>query len=106
MLQDMGGWIAFCGCSEQEKPFRNREFEKRYQGYVLQPPTDYPRKLVGITESSNGMRGLTEWVKPPMLAGDEKKALEVYNHGTARAVSFQRMNNAVVMAIEKLGEKV
>lgn len=79
VVNDMGGWVELCKISEQEEPFRGREFEKRYSAYVLQKPPTYPKQLSGIHAHQNTLLGYV--TKQPVLFGDEQKSLKVYQGG-------------------------
>lgn len=80
VIADMGGWCALNTITEEELPFKAREFEKRYQGYALRPPTEYPRKLLGISEATNTKGGFK--TPQPILIGDTKRAQLVYEGGS------------------------
>jgi hypothetical protein len=79
VITDMGGWLKLCEGTEDEFPFKAREFERRYQGYALNPPREYPRSLVGIAEADNRLNN--QRIAPPVLIGDEQKALACYRGG-------------------------
>ena len=53
VISDMGGWIKLCSTTEQEYPFKQNEFEKRYRGYLQRKPENYPATLVGIAQAQN-----------------------------------------------------
>jgi len=78
VISDMGGWISLCSIQEDELPFRAREFEKRYRGY-LRRTGDYPRRLIGRNETHNVQKGHA--VDPPVLIGDRGKAMLVLEGG-------------------------
>jgi hypothetical protein len=80
VIWDMGGWRSLCSMLVEDEPFRAKEFERRYVGYVARPPTKYPRQLVGITDTINATQGYGQ-VRPPTLIGDEQKALQVLESG-------------------------
>lgn len=80
VVWDMGGWQALCALRIQDEPFRAKEFERRYVGYVARPPTRYPRQLTGITDTVNAARGYGQ-IQPPTLIGDERQALQVLQEG-------------------------
>lgn len=79
VIADMGGWIGLNSITEEEMPFRAREFEKRYQGYVMRPISEYPRKMIGVAEAHNSSKG--HKVEPPVLIGDSNLAESVYRLG-------------------------
>lgn len=82
VIGDMGGWIAFCAITEDEAPFKAREFEKRYRGYRDQR-TDFPNKLIGRAEAHNSGEG--HEVDPPVLIGDQDRARLVFERGSGEA---------------------
>lgn len=79
VIRDMGGWIELARIEADELPFRAREFERRYQGYALRPPADYPRQLTGIAEGTNRAGGHA--IGPPVLIGDPARAAMAYRGG-------------------------
>ena len=79
VIDDMGGWMQIGLITDDELPFRVREFEKRYQSYRVNPPAEYPRKLAGILEKENSKEGYQ--VDPPMLLGNQEVARLVFNGG-------------------------
>jgi hypothetical protein len=94
VIQDMGGWIRLCKLQENELNFRAREFERRYEIYLLNKPDTYPKKLIGLLDIQNMAKGF----KPskPLLIGNEKQALAVYQ-------GLQN-NNKVLTSILLAGE--
>lgn len=80
VIQDMGGWCDLNKITEDETPFKAREFEKRYQGYALRPPSEYPRTLSGIFEATNRLNG--HKTQPPVLLGNKDRAVLVYQNGS------------------------
>jgi hypothetical protein len=92
VIWDMGGWQALCSMLVNEEPFRAKEFERRYVGYVARPPTRYPRQLAGITDTVNAAQGYGQ-IRPPTLIGDEQKALQVLQKGqdSSQLLSFKGM---------------
>lgn len=87
VVRDMGGWIALCGMTEDEKPFKAREFEKRYRGYRHEDGEEYPRALIGRAEAHNGQKGFH--VDPPLLLGDQDRARLTYEGGGDAAKPLQ-----------------
>ena len=76
VIQDMGGWMRLCQLPENQLDFRARDFEKRYEMYLLNKPDNYPRKLMGFFDTENITKGFKP--KNPLLIGNEQQALEVY----------------------------
>lgn len=81
VVRDMGGWIALCKVSVDELPFRAKEFENRYRGFVLDPPRDYPRSLVGQAEAMNAQQN--QAIAPPVVIGNVEKARLAYRAGAS-----------------------
>lgn len=79
VINDMGGWIKVCEGNDDELPFKAREFERRYQGYALNPPREYPKALIGMAEAENRRGGFK--LPSPVLIGNEGKALACYKNG-------------------------
>lgn len=87
VVRDMGGWIRLCETSEDDKPFRAREFEKRYRGYRDHDSVGYPRALLGRAEAANIRSG--HRVDPPVLIGDQRQAALVYSRGADSEAAVQ-----------------
>lgn len=87
VVRDMGGWLKLCETSNDDLPFRAREFEKRYRGYRSEAP--YPPKLIGRTESQNQAAGYLKYVEPAVLIGDQRRAQLVHDKGTEGAGTLQ-----------------
>lgn len=101
VISDMGGWVDLNKVTEDEMPFRAREFEKRYQGYILRPPAAYPRRLVGIAEAKNGEASRD--IAPPVLVGDRGSAAMVYQRGgDSSGPSVTRLSGPVNKAMAAL----
>jgi hypothetical protein len=79
VVEEMGGWIAFCETGDAEWPFKRNEFVKRYRGFCRQEPESYPRVLIGTFEANNERTGGK--VPPPTLVGNKQLALLVYRDG-------------------------
>jgi Domain of unknown function (DUF6475) len=80
VINDMGGWVKLCGVTEDELPFRAKEFENRYRGYRTRGHIDsYPRHLAGLAEGQNSAGGFK--VEPPIMIGNHDRCLEVYRGG-------------------------
>lgn len=90
VLQDMGGWIDLCNTpTEKDLEFRMHEFNKRYQGYVIQGgKMDYPPYLIGKSEAGNAREGYR--VDPPLLLGDQQKAQQVFEGGSKPSPRLER----------------
>lgn len=99
VISDMGGWVQLCKVKENELPFRANEFEKRYTGYVLHPPTTYPKKLTGIIEQQNHETSYN--IASPILIGDRQKALLVYKGGEVASLLYYQPNVPLEQLIEQ-----
>lgn len=96
VVQDMGGWIELCSMTDRDAPFRGQEFERRYRAYCVQPPGEYPPRLIGASEAHNGQHGFK--VAPPVLIGDPSKAAAVLESGTGAGglrITHQRVGAMV-----------
>ena len=107
VIWDMGGWQALCAMLLQDEPFRAKEFERRYVGYVARPPTRYPRQLAGITDTVNAANGYGQ-IRPPTLIGDEQKALQVLQQGqdaslllSFKGMTAEQLAHVCLIKIEK-----
>lgn len=83
VIRDMGGWIDLCSVEEDELPFRAREFEKRYQGYLIRGSAgDYPKMITGRLDQTNQASGFGDKREKPILLGDPDRARQVYAGGS------------------------
>lgn len=80
-IDQMGGWSSLCQSDEEELPFRAKEFENRYRTFLFHPTADYPKKLVGIAETSNAAGG--QPVDAPLTIGNVDHCRLVYRGGSA-----------------------
>ena len=79
VIEDMGGWVKLCTMTNDDLPFRAREFQKRYMGFVIKKPSRYPKCLYGLSNSENAKNGYA--VEPPLLVGDVSIAEQVLLNG-------------------------
>ena len=80
VIADMGGWVKLALITNDELPFRERDFLRIYRGYIGRPLGDYPRYLPGMAETENFAKGYV--VEPPLLLGDASKAEQVLLAGS------------------------
>lgn len=81
VLLDMGGWVYIGSKDENDWPFVAKEFQNRYRGYRMRDETpEYPPVLIGLANAQNGKAGFR--LNPPILVGDERKAIAVRMGGT------------------------
>jgi len=96
VISDMGGWITLCNSSAEDYPFRANEFKKRYTGYLTNPPSDYPKMLIGISQARNDAAG-KKHIDKPRVIGCIDTARLVYSRGDDGAGSKPK-----VMSLESL----
>ena len=94
-IQDMGGWAMFHQKKEQEMPFVAKEFAKRHEYYLNNPPAQWPKKFIGIQEASNTMTGHKSFVPEPLLIGNEERAALVYQRGVEHRQGPQRLGDVL-----------
>ena len=89
-IERLGGWVKVSTTGNDEYPFLQNKFLKLYQGFTVQPPQQFPRKLLGVCEHQNEagtgfMRGKAN--NQPALIGDKEKAKQVYLGGTEQGIA-------------------
>ncbi|MCW7556465.1 DUF6475 domain-containing protein [Endozoicomonas gorgoniicola] len=105
VIDDMGGWIHFCTrADENEYPFQQKEFERRYQGYAVRPLQDYPKLLVGMATHQNGVKGHSRR-ELPALIGDVDAAMRVYQGGVNPAQQINDKRTSVAKFIASMESK-
>lgn len=78
VIEDMGGWQALGDMKTQDVPFREREYCKRYAGYVARGgKVDHDGLFIGIYDHQNLMNGFLEHVKAPVPIGQVTKLLAI-----------------------------
>ena len=101
VIADMGGWVSVCSGTEDEWPFKAREFENRYRGFVNRPPEDWPPRLTGLEEHQNAQRGFSSHFRLVYVGNREQCAL-VESKGTDRpAVTFTQARDVVPRLIHQ-----
>ena len=106
VIEDMGGWVHLCSIkSEEDLHFAGIEFQKRYQGYVLQGGAqDYPQKLIGISEAHNIRE--EQAVEPPMLIGNPARAKQILLAGRQGSkLQIERADGVAVRALTDLANR-
>lgn len=93
VLADMGGWIKFETMTLDAQPFMAKEFQVRYQQYVRQPPTTYPKKLIGKTEGQNKIHEFS--IPAPVMIGDQDLAKKVYLSGADNVKKIKSVQNVL-----------
>jgi hypothetical protein len=98
-VADMGGWVKLCATTEEDLPFRARDFQALYRGFAMRreaPP--YPAHLIGRFEAQNRMAG--QKVAEPVLIGNPHDCRQVLRLSTGNPVQITRAADAVPMLIE------
>lgn len=81
----MGGWIRLGTLTEDDWKYQRQPFVTLYRG-ARQRSIDFPPKLLGISESTNGAKHR----EAPILIGDEAKCRDVLARGVERPVIAMR----------------
>lgn len=102
VIQDMGGWTDLCSVTEDELPFKQNEFEKRYKAYRTTGIKQHPKKLIGSTEAYNLRNGYM--VPPPTLCGDPDEARLVYESGSD-SIDMIQIGQLVDKSVKKIEMK-
>lgn len=104
VVADMGGWVALCGGTEDEWPFKAREFENRYRGYANRPPEEWPRRLTGLEEHENARAGFADRYRI-VFVGDETRCRQVASNGSDRpALAISQARPVAAIAAETTEE--
>lgn len=93
VIEEMGGWIKLCSMTLEDLPFRSREFQKRYMGFVIKKPNRYPKYLYGLSECENAKNGYD--VESPLLIGDAGRAERVMLNGGGMPLLVQPLHSMV-----------
>lgn len=80
-IDDIGGWQAVCAGEVDALPFLQKRFCDAHRAYSLRPGHAYPPRLLGITETTNGVKGYD--VPAPVLVGDPARCKAVQAGGSA-----------------------
>jgi hypothetical protein len=71
VIADMGGWIRLNEGTDDDWPFKAKEFEARYRAYkTAGGVAQAPQKLVGIADAVNRQTGIDD--RPVVIAGNGK----------------------------------
>ena len=112
-IDRLGGWQKISMTDEKEYPFLRNNFLKLYQGFTVQPPETFPRKLIGTCEHENSqhdsfMRGRSK--NEPVMIGDPERARLVYQGGGEQGVAKIRqegtqeyLESAIDNQVKRLG---
>ncbi len=74
VVEAMGGWKAFCYCTDKERPFKQKEFERLYE--VMKEGNRHPEKCIGIHEISNSASGYRDVDTTILIETEDKKQIE------------------------------
>ena len=83
-IERLGGWQKVSMTDEKEYPFLRNNFQKLYQGFTVQPPESFPRKLIGTCEHENSQHSGFKRGRPqdePVMIGNPERARLVYQGG-------------------------
>lgn len=81
VIEDMGGWVKLCSIDDDQAPFVENDFIRRYQGYHNRKITPkYLHSLQGIASTEN--QGDGYMMQNPVLFGDKDLAMIVFNGGS------------------------
>lgn len=97
-IRDMGGWPLLAAITNDEVPFRQREFETRYRAYRGRD-FDYPAVVAGTSDIHNARIGAA--LAPPKMIGDPEKCLLVKQRGTTKKAALPPMQAAVQGILER-----
>lgn len=112
-IERLGGWQKVALTDEKEYPFLRNNFMKLYQGFTVQPPETFTRKLIGTCEHENSLQKRFQRGRPqdqPALIGDPERARLVYQSGGDLGVAQieqrgtqQYLESAVNETVKRLG---
>lgn len=88
VIEELGGWVLLCQTKADAMPFKQKEFQSRYRGYIGKVPPHFPRILMGIADSHNRQNGHP--CTDPITLGDTQKAVCVYQQGRANGLKIAR----------------
>jgi hypothetical protein len=101
VIEEMGGWPLLCVTPARDWPFRTTEFLNRYRSYKSRGMTPaYPKKLIGIADGENAVRGFAE--AAVTLIGDPRLAHAVLEKGSASTtLGLTRVDTKLIGNAEK-----
>lgn len=99
VIRDMGGWPKVATITNDELPFRQREFEAKYRAYRNRGTFDYPAVLAGTADANNVPKGYAP--TPPKLIGEPSKCLQVKASGNDKSESLPLLTGAITKALER-----
>jgi hypothetical protein len=89
-IELVGGWIKVCATTEDELPFKAKEFQAFYRGFAMrrEVPTP-PERLIGRANAHNAAQGLP--MNAPLMIGRTMR-------GEVKKISAQEMHLPVIAA--------
>lgn len=100
-ISDMGGWPAVCRSAVDELPFLQKRFTDLHKSYTARGVFEYPARLVGESEATNGLHGHKS--APPMLIGDPAKAQQVAQLGGSGSKTQITLASDAVPGVARIG---
>jgi len=99
VIDNMGGWVRLCQTSTEHLKFRQIEFERCYQDFLIYLPSVYPKVLRGRVEALNARDDYS--IPPPTFVGDKCRAQQVMCTGEGDTLAIHepshRQNNVMPM---------
>lgn len=93
--QGFGGWAKINEeLTDEGMAWFRKDFVRMYQSFAKQGVKLHGH-LAGIAEIQNSANGLTQWVQPPALIGNQQKALEVARTPSERAITMRHDGDAM-----------
>jgi hypothetical protein len=108
-IDRLGGWQKIALTDEKEYPFLRNSFLKLYQGFTIQPPATFPRKLIGTCEHENSQHSKFERGRPrdePVMIGNPDRARLVYQGGGEQGVAQIRQRGTQEYLESAIGKQV
>ncbi|WP_417522263.1 DUF6475 domain-containing protein [Marinobacter sp.] len=113
-IERLGGWQKVSLTEEKEYQFLRNSFLKLFQGFTIQPPEAYPRKLIGTCEHENSTRDSFRRGRPndePVMIGNPERARLVYQGGgelgiaqISQSGTQQYLESAIDSTIQRIGK--
>jgi len=99
VIDEMGGWVHLCETprTERDLEFRSQKFRRRYQGYAVTGPREWPSVLHGVIARDNQAAGYA--APEPLIVGDREKARLVHDrgggNGGSRALPWRELQRCI-----------